>query len=617
MEDTRIVSDADVEALMKDWFERNGDTYTYVREHDRIGWEETLDENAAYSSYLIESPTNRDLIKRSYNLAKETLIAMQLPHKVKLTITQNHDSFTDNSIVNVATGVFDEPEFSTGDKIDVFLGLTVHEGSHVLYTDFSVLRKRGLEGVPKSLLNIIEDERIERILGENKPGFARFIEKSKYYYFDKFRERVSMDDKDMQEGDKLMGMFLNIVRYPKYLKKDDFFKYYDYLSAIKKELLPFPSTTDEAATTAEKIWEIIKEFFKEYSSRSPKPKGEGSSDEDEDATKDEDEDATKEPSSEGDSSDIVSSKMLSALKSLSSSSDEGSSLDVSRDVAKDDYLLGKCCEGELEEAPNDVIFRKAIPNRDVYMKDYSIIRPHIPYMQKSLKGHCREYKLTHHSMRSGVLDTGKLAEAFQGVPSVYIREGEVKSDKLALCVVIDESGSMREDDKETSARRAAILINEALKGVHNVELFIYGHTADLLRRGLTEIYIYREKDYVSPFSLGDSKARYENRDGVAIRSIAERVRRQTSYPVIMVVLSDGDPSAVNYRGEPAVRHTKDSVRAVERMGFHVIQVCIDDCYNPSRMFKHFIIMKDLSRLPFDLGGLIRKLVIDYSKIRVS
>ena len=44
-----------------------------------------------------------------------------------------------------------------------------------------------------------------------------------------------------------------------------------------------------------------------------------------------------------------------------------------------------------------------------YKDSYNRVRKFIPAIAKILKGHCREYKLIHKSMRSGVLDTTKLA----------------------------------------------------------------------------------------------------------------------------------------------------------------------------------------------------------------
>ena len=64
----------------------------------------------------------------------------------------------------------------------------------------------------------------------------------------------------------------------------------------------------------------------------------------------------------------------------------------------------------------------------------------------------------------------------------------------------------------------------------------------------------------------------------------------------LFVLSDGEPSASRYRGSKAIEHTKECVDKVEKMDFTVIQVCINMCYDPKTMFKHWVVLEDMSNL---------------------
>ena len=82
-----VLTDTLIDELMDDWFERDGETFTRIRKKGRIGWESTLEEGEAYSAYLLEAPTQEDLIKRAYNLAKETIVVMDPPFKVNIRIT--------------------------------------------------------------------------------------------------------------------------------------------------------------------------------------------------------------------------------------------------------------------------------------------------------------------------------------------------------------------------------------------------------------------------------------------------------------------------------------------------------------------------------------------------
>ena len=667
---TKVLVDSDIDSIMDDWFERDGETFTKIRKTGRLGWEKTLKEEEPYSAYLLEAPTQEDLIKRAYSLATDMIVVMDLPFKVKVKISTKSDSFTDGKKVFVSTKVFDDKELSVGAKLDVFLGLTIHEGCHCLYTEFPKVSAMDLNRIEQTLFNIIEDERIEEILGDEKPGLANFLEKSKYYFFDQYYLDYVVDKEDaMTPFQRIMNCFLHIIRYPKYLKEKEAIEFGHYLLEVKKVVLPMPKDSVATAKAAKEIFEIIKDFYideekrKEEEKFSASEESEGEEGDGEmaspgsgtgerksksskgDDTEDEEE-SDEESSGRGDDSEESSDsgdgesekesrrsdeeivrdamrklaedaeKSISAMKDLSRGWKPASTEDEADAVKKRGELLGEICEGGVElGSSRDSYFSKQVNYEMRYKDSYNRVRKFIPAIAKILKGHCREYKLIHKSMRSGVLDTTKLAEAYQGVPTVYLREGEVKTDKVSVCVLIDESGSMF-GERITSARDAAVLINEAVGSVPNVELFIYGHSGDMRYTGATELFVYRENGYAPKYALGSCKARSENRDGLAILETAKRVRKQTKNPVLMFILSDGAPCASGYGGASAMDHVRECVRQVEQLDFHVIQVCINHCYDPAKMFKNFVVLEDMNTLAFELAKAIKKVTMQKVKSRI-
>ena len=679
---TRILVDSDIDSIMDDWFERDGETFTKIRKTGRLGWEKTLKEEEPYSAYLLEAPTQEDLIKRAYSLATDMIVVMDLPFKVKVKISTKSDSFTDGKKVFVSTKVFDDKELSVGAKLDVFLGLTIHEGCHCLYTEFPKVSAMDLNRIEQTLFNIIEDERIEEILGDEKPGLANFLEKSKYYFFDQYYlDYVADKEEAMSPFQRIMNCFLHIIRYPKYLKEKEAIEFGHYLLEVKKVVLPMPKDSVATAKAAKEIFEIIKDFYiaeekrkeEEKFSASEESEGEegdgemtspgsgtgerksksskGDDVEDEADEDDIEEEYNEESSGRGDDSESLddeeksesgdgesekesrrsdeeivrdamrklaedADKSISAMKDLSRGWKPASTEDEADAVKKRGELLGEICEGGVGlGSSKDAYFSKAANCEMRYKDSYNRVRKFIPAIAKILKGHCREYKLIHKSMRSGVLDTTKLAEAYQGVPTVYLREGEVTTDKVSECVLIDESGSMN-GTRIISARDAAVLINEAVGSVPNVELFIYGHSGDMRYSGATELYVYRENGYSPKYALGSCSARSQNRDGLAILETAKRVRKQTKNPVLMFILSDGAPCADGYGGESAMEHVRQCVHQVEKLDFNVIQVCINHCYDPALMFKNFVVLEDMSTLAFELAKAIKKATMQKVKSRV-
>ena len=254
-----LTPDQKYDLLTKDFLERDGDTFVRIRRNNRIGWEDTLPEDTAYSAAILSPKDERDLYAKAMTLARQMITSMNHPYRVNVRVDPNR-SCTDSHDVYVATKVFDDPDLSLGQKLDTFLGLTVHEGSHLLYTDFNQMKSIRTKLV-HTLQNIFEDERIERELGEQKPGLANFLKATKYYYFGKYREKKEEVPQD--KPIRLFNAILCMVRYPAGLVPDEVREFADELLETRDILTPFPASTAACIRCAEKVAEIIKRFMGE------------------------------------------------------------------------------------------------------------------------------------------------------------------------------------------------------------------------------------------------------------------------------------------------------------------------------------------------------------------
>ena len=301
---------------------------------------------------------------------------------------------------------------------------------------------------------------------------------------------------------------------------------------------------------------------------------------------------------------------MSELTSVPGESEPLSEEDMAECVKRDSNQLAGICENmiTLGETSRSVLYR-AEEAREPYDESLRRVRKYIPAISKTLKGHCSEYAVTYRGMRSGILDTGKLAEAYQGVQTVYQREGRVRSDRMAVCVLIDESGSMY-GEKICAARDLAVLLSEAVSAVPAIDLYIYGHTyGDRCRdsycegRKIAELQVYREKGYTPKKALGGVDARSGNLDSVAIREAAARMRKFSSCRKnLMFVITDGAP---NERYEQLT----DTVKELERTGMNIVAVCIEPSYDPSALYTHHVRFTDMNRLAIDLGKMIKKAIM--------
>ena len=618
-----------IASLREDFLDRDQDAFVKIRRTGRLGWETLVPAGGSYSDVLRDCRWEGDIIKEAYGMARDYIVAMDTPYRVTLRLSQEANC-TDSRVVYLSTRVFDDDILSDGQKIDTFLGLAIHEGCHLKWTDFTQM-DAAPNRIIANLINILEDERIERLCGDSMPGYANYLKATKYYMFDLYLQRKKAEgvSKKLEAPVRLFNAIISLVRYPRTLNQEDLEEFVDYLWKVREIILDYPKTSDEVTVAANAIYEVIKEFFENR--MTPPEEEPESSDSDEknpDDTPKEEEDSRDPretpsgltPEERSELEKAVSEVMeeleeeLSQMPEIAASPERSSQPlgedDMAECVKKDSCQLAGICENmvDLGEGGESVLYR-ATERRDLYDDSLRRVRKYIPAIAKTLHGHCSEYAVTYRGMRSGVLDTGKLAEAYQGVQTVYCREGRVRSDRMAVCVLIDESGSMY-GEKIRAARDLAVLLNEAVSTIPVVDLYVYGHTyGDRCRdsycegRRIAELQVYREKGYAPKKALGGVDARSGNLDSVAIREAAARMRKFSSCRTnLMFVITDGAP---NERYE----QLRDTVKELERKGMDIVAVCIEPSYDPSMLYTHHVMLTDLSRLAIDLGKMIKKAIM--------
>lgn len=256
------------ENLKKDFLDRDKVSFVKIRKTGRSGWESMIPEGSSYSSYLTDDP--EELIKNAYRHARNMIIAMNLPQKVKVIISKDQNK-TNGRLLFVATEMFDDPDMTAGQKIDCFTGAAVHEGSHVLYTDFEAGAKG--DRLVMKVTNILEDERIERLLGEEKPGLANFLTSIKYYYFDKYAKKTK-ELKEKKDGNdtkkkelpllpRILNAILKTVRYPKAYTEEELTTFAPLLTDVQELLTPYPQSTAECNVKAAEIMELVRKMMQE------------------------------------------------------------------------------------------------------------------------------------------------------------------------------------------------------------------------------------------------------------------------------------------------------------------------------------------------------------------
>lgn len=167
----------------------------------------------------------------------------------------------------------------------------------------------------------------------------------------------------------------------------------------------------------------------------------------------------------------------------------------------------------------------------------------------------------------GKMSPHKVAEIPAGNTHVYYKvEQDVSTRPFSVCVLGDESGSMRGYFDRMQNELFKVLYYAFAQILPPQKMFFYGHS------GVTspEIRVYHElynPDFEHTIDHQLNNNYSENYDGPVIENVYERVRKQTSDNIIFISISDGAPAGRNYGGEPAIEELKRVIEKCKRDGF--------------------------------------------------
>lgn len=579
----------------RDWFRRKEeDAYTFYDSSKRLfDWDTGRD---SYSSYFVR---DNESLKSAAKMVSSMFRVMDVPKDIKMESQikkkDNNDKVTipvPLAMLRDSDGVYKNKD---SELLDAFYGASIQNAalasmqSKSEYVRTMNARSKETPTTPVDLLySLLNTERVDKKVADRYPGYSKFIQKFKQYQYDKTYEPV---DASEHEGKRLLELVAKFLRYPSTVTEEEMTEFAEPITQIEHYVKKhgFPNTSNDCERQAAYMYNVVQKYIEEQEEN---PDGGGGSK----PTKEEMDDFA-----------------AGLMKGMVNGEDEEDSEEFQKDFGDfaddmEDKKEDKKMEydwkaaGTREDAAN-IKFIPPSSNPDSYKRALR----EIDTCKASVLAHlfarkCKDYQFSMKSMRSGRLDTNKIAEAKQRVSTVYERFGEVKTNKLNIGLLIDESGSMS-GSKIEKARQASIFLNEVFKKVSDVRLYIYGHTADSggCSSGECAIRVYREHGKANDnYALGSVQARHNNRDGDAILACAKRIRRQNTDPCLLFVISDGAPHAYNYDSQAAVTDTRKKVLMAQALGFQVIQIAIEEYVPSEEMFDYSIKMTDIKTLPNDL-----------------
>lgn len=233
-------------------------------------------------------------------------------------------------------------------------------------------------------------------------------------------------------------------------------------------------------------------------------------------------------------------------------------------------------------------------------------------LQKSLLRQLEDY-------RRGGKQTGLLMGRRLDSHALHRQDGKIftknalpnETPELAVGLLLDESGSMRSYDRCTYARASAIILYDFCRSL-DIPVMVYGHSTGYSRKGSTvELYSYAEFDSIDQddkYRMMDIAARDSNRDGAALRYVAEQLSTRSEAVKILIIVSDGQPADSGYYGTAAEEDLRGIKQEYQRKGILLVAAAIgDDKQNIERIYgDSYMDITDLNQLPVKLTALVKR-----------
>jgi hypothetical protein len=570
--------------------DRSPETFVYTGPNDVTTWLKEYSGTDSHGAFLLsgELISDSDIHRTAYRLGQARMTSMgfgNLPLRL-----HPEEAFTNGRHVTVSTAMLEKNHIPLATRLDIFLGEVVHEVLHLKYTDFNSFSDSKLKN---SIMNIIEDERIERLGVNETPGYRSCLEACKVYHFaDRFHEFPETP------GGQILDCFLKLVRFPSSLNPTLVDLHLPVLLEIKDALIPYPSTFSEALDATEKVYAILLRYYSE----------EDDSDQESGTAKPGNKMNATAERLEKELASVL--EVLTGLFDANHRSDDQASRWVENDELKLMEMYGKV---EQHVGDNKIVVTRVSNNTSNYMEALAPVRPQAAALAALLNIDTYSYDRMEQGLRSGDLDTNKLAEIRAHSPFIYQREEAGRSRDFVAALLIDMSGSMR-GAKIKNAQQVAVLFQEALRRVPRALRFIFGHTTtglvlpDGSFRRMNEVgcslAVFEEPGSRQRHSLGNISAYEANYDGIAIREVVRHVRARTQQRGFLIVISDGKPTY-----QDGLTDTRKAVLEAQAQGIIPIQIAIESNEEDSAaMFDHYVQFTDSANMLHAIGPLIRKAI---------
>jgi hypothetical protein len=155
------------------------------------------------------------------------------------------DAYTDGNMINLPAYNLEDPSYK-----DVAWGYLAHEAAHVRFTEFTDFRKAATSPIRRSIVNILEDIRIEKLMQNTYPGTKRTTEKVVEYLVQTGGFQIIGQNEQIHPADVLSQFLLFRLRND-VLGQTALASYADTAESLLEETFPVGAVTRLVALLSE------------------------------------------------------------------------------------------------------------------------------------------------------------------------------------------------------------------------------------------------------------------------------------------------------------------------------------------------------------------------------
>jgi len=605
---------------------------------------------------------NNDTVKalklRKYQRAIANFVKILSQRDVPV-IFKGTNSYTDNQHVTIATDISDK-------NFDVYAGLALHEASHLKYTNFNTLKHiSALHGEHsekgqriKEILNYVEDRRIDNLVFKSSPGYKAYYHKLYDHYFRTEEMGLALKANNTVEFESYMVHLIGML-HPEF-KPNALPGLMQITKTVDINNIDRLKSTEDALTVAEEIYNIIMSNLpagsstpqeseeEEEGNSAPNGKSQGGSSSEEGEGEEDGEDGEGEEEPEMSPSDrrkaeeavrearkLINGEVDKKVANRSLQNKIANLQDAPIDFTPVGQGFGKrgydCLinetyklqglVGEYLELSNLTWSTRTLDQRNRY-EELANMMPkcfskcsHKTQDQYILEGvqlgailgrkllTRREAKsLEQNRLRSGKIDSKRIAHAGYGIETVFNQIHIDKYKQANIHLTLDASGSMAGSKWYNSVKLAAAL-GKAVSMIDGLELQISTRDTEGHNPVVSIVYDSRvnKLNFLNTV-LSLMGANSMTPEGLCLEAMINKkllIPSTSEKDSYLINICDGEPGHEGYYGHAAIRHTANQVRKINNeLGIkHIGYFFGQENYGSYRNFKQMYGEKQSKCLP--------------------